>query len=79
MISSHPARDKFHLAQDELHPASAFDFLSALFQQMARKQLILTFAAVEISLCLVTVLLQLQLVLLFQFFSQHRHRQSLLH
>ena len=45
---------------------------------MARKQLILTFAAIEISLCLVTVLLQLQSVLLFQVFNQHRQRQLLL-
>ena len=33
--------------------------------KMARKQFVLTFAAIEISFCLVTVLLQLQSVLLF--------------
>ena len=63
MISSHPARDKFHLFRDELHPASAFSFFVCVVpcNKMARKQLIL----IEISFCLVTVLLQLQSVLLF--------------
>ena len=78
MISSHPAREEFHLARDELHPASAFGFFVCCSNKMARKQLILTFAAIEISLCLVSVLLQLLSVLLFQVFNQHRQRKSLL-
>ena len=78
MTSFRPARDEFHLARDELRPARAFDFFCLRSNKMACKQLVLTFATIETSLCLVIVLLQLQSVLLFQVFNQHRQRQSLL-